>query len=223
METYDDIQDFDQEILRAYRKAKKASAYLTDVSKFLNAPIQLESSKTGSLACKKGCAHCCYLRVVAYTFEVVSIYFLLVNKLRGNALQSFKDRLSEQRELIRPMSHDQHLATNVRCPMLVNDACITWPVRPIACSGHHSMSELACRDSYENPEVIGTEGGGIPMVIKIKEIQLLQQSFAEAILDHEHDDKNQYELIAALHALFENPKLLKRWRDGKKTFMFNAG
>jgi len=223
MEIYEDSQDLAQELLRAYRKAKKTSAHLTVVSEFFNTPIQVESSKVHGLACKKGCAHCCYLRVVAYTFEVVSIYFLLVNKLREQALQSFKDRLSEQRELIRPMSRNQHFTTNVRCPMLINDVCITWPVRPIACSGYHSMSELACRDSYENPEVMGIEGGGIPMVVKIQEIQSVLRDLAEAVLDRERDDKNQYELITALHALFENPKLLKRWRDGKKTFMFDAG
>ncbi|MDE2421900.1 MAG: YkgJ family cysteine cluster protein [Gammaproteobacteria bacterium] len=206
------------EAYKKYRAAKKSSLNTAAFSGFLNIPIQQVSEKVGNLACRSGCSHCCYLRVSAYSFEIVSIYFYLVTRLDKDALAAFKERLQEKAISVSSMSVDEHYITNVQCPMLEDNKCIVYPVRPMACAGYHSLSEPTCRDSYEHPEIVGDDGDGIPMALDVKEMQSFQSGIAEAVLNEENDDTGRYELISALYQIFEKPTLLQLWRNGRKMF-----
>jgi Fe-S-cluster containining protein len=102
------------------------------------------------------------------------------------------------KKYIETLSVDEHFTTNVECPLLASGLCSVYKVRPISCAGYHSVSEAACRKSNDNPEIVSTENGGIPLVGIIKEEQSIQNTIAIQVIDFEKDDGEQYELIRAL-------------------------
>jgi hypothetical protein len=41
------------------------------------------------------------------------------------------------------------MASSLICPLIENDHCVAYAVRPLACRGHASYDEEACRDALK--------------------------------------------------------------------------
>ena len=159
-------------------------------------------------------------RLACYQVERlgIAIYLYLNRTLNKEQLDKIKTRIENQFKVIETLSVDEHFTTNVECPLLASGLCSVYKVRPISCAGYHSVSEEACRKSNDNPEIVSTENGGIPLVGIIKEEQSIQNTIAIQVIDFEKDDGEQYELIRALHQLFKKPSRIQRWKKGRKLF-----
>ncbi|EPZ8357843.1 YkgJ family cysteine cluster protein [Enterobacter hormaechei] len=103
------------------------------------------------LACRAGCSHCCYLRVEAYDFEVDSIVQYVNTRIGSKTRIQIIEDLQQQFEVISKLTTNEHLYTNVKCPLLLNGKCAVYPVRPVACAAYHSMNEQECKRSYNDP------------------------------------------------------------------------
>lgn len=148
-----------------------------NTSRSLRAAVSAEGRQ---ISCRKGCTFCCYHYVsVSLAQGMVIVAHLYRSK---DLLQQFLDRYeewSEQAEVIaeeidgirnralassapiasvindtRPLS-TRYFAANIRCPFLVDGLCSIYPVRPLACSGHHAVSppEWCAPDSQQKPEI----------------------------------------------------------------------
>lgn len=137
-------------------------------------------------------------------------------------LDKVKEKIETQFKIIENLSEQEHFTTNVECPLLESDQCSVYKVRPVSCAGYHSASETACRESNENPEIVGTENGGIPVVEIIENEKAIQNTVAIHVIDFENDDNEKYELIRALHLLFINPRQIQKWKNGRKLFQQNS-
>jgi Fe-S-cluster containining protein len=110
------------------------------------------------LACKKGCAHCCTRNVVITSLEGILIY----NHFKANADDHSINKIRKFSHL--PRFHTQ-LTTNDfaemcmkgeetpdeqgnqvtgRCPLLKNETCTIYDVRPFECRS--LISNVNCRD-----------------------------------------------------------------------------
>ncbi|MGO4998348.1 YkgJ family cysteine cluster protein [Oceanisphaera sp. W20_SRM_FM3] len=203
---------------KKYVASKKDISLIEIVSSHLIKPIEAVVAKVGVVACRSGCSHCCHLRVVAFPHEIVAIYFHLNRTLNKEQLDEVKSKIKSQFNIVEGLSESEHFTTNVECPLLVSNKCSVYKVRPIACAGYHSASEAACRKSNENPEVVGIESGGIPMVQIIHDEKAIQNTVATQVINAERDDNEQYELIRGLHQLFNNPSRIQKWKNGRKLF-----
>jgi Fe-S-cluster containining protein len=204
-----------EDFRRKYQAAKKNTSLTQTLGRGLLAPVEAEVGRTPGVACKAGCPHCCHIRVVAFPFEIVAIYFRLVNTLSPAELKAFKARLQERFETIRDMSMDERFRTNVQCPLLENGSCSVYDVRPVACAGYHSLSLAECIDSFEHPEDIDHP---ITMAMSVKKELDLRQAIAHSVLQGERDDATKHELIRSLWTLFQQPSLIQRWKDGRAIF-----
>ena len=203
---------------KKYVGSKKSIPSIESTSSHLIKPIELIISEVEEVACQKGCSHCCNLRVVAFPHEIVAIYFHLNRTLNKIQLDKLKSKIEARFKVIEDLSEHEHFTINVECPLLEFDQCSVYNVRPISCAGYHSASEDACRNSNENPEIVTTEYGGIPMVEIIELEKSIQNTVATQVIHLEGDDDEKYELIRALHLLFENPKQIQKWKKGRKLF-----
>jgi len=194
---------------KEYREAKAQLPRVTRLSRMLNAPIEAESAACGDLACQRGCHHCCFLRVTAYPHEIVSIYMYLNQHLDKSQLEAVKHRIKEQYAVIRDKSEEEHYTTNVECPLLVHGECTAYAVRPMSCAAYHSLSEPQCRWSYENPHI---RIHGIPQYKEIFD----QKDIQRAVVANQAPIDEEYELIFALHRLFQDPSQIQRWRAGHR-------
>jgi len=77
--------------------------------------------RTGTLACTKGCSHCCLNPTVPVTeIEIYGLIWYCRRRLEGQTKDVVTDQLLN--------SH-----TMRQCPFLVDGLCAVYPLRPIAC------------------------------------------------------------------------------------------
>ncbi len=216
MITQEIFNQYCSDFQKKYLKAKKNIIATTELGPLLIRPIEEEIEKVAQTECHEGCSYCCHLRVVAFPHEIIAIYLHLNKSSQTGILKEIKEKTNSQFNLIKNLSVNEHFSINVECPLLVNNRCIAYHVRPIACAGHHSGSENNCKTSYESPEVLGTEKGGIPMIYSIKEEQSTQTQVTLQVIQENKDDGYQYELISALHSIFKDPSIIQKWKRGRK-------
>ena len=216
MITTEEFNELCNEFHKKYKVAKKNLTTVDRLSSYLIEPIESIIAEVGDTECREGCTHCCNLRVVAFPHEIISIYLYLNNNVSKENLREIKEKISTQYSLIEPLTIDEHFTTNIECPLLINNRCSVYPVRPISCAGYHSLSEAACRHSNDNPEIVGAEDGGIPQVEIIQEELSVQHAVATQVIENNRDDVEQYELIMALNNVFKKPAIIQRLKSGRK-------
>lgn len=103
-----------------------------------------EAERRGrAVACKTGCAMCCYQHVFVSASEAIRLaLFIRDVGLDTSRLASFAILFSE-------MDHDTRYRQAHACPFLSNDACSVYAARPQACRGHASLSRYACQRDWD--------------------------------------------------------------------------
>ena len=216
MITQEEFSSYCDTFYKNYVTAKRDISAVETIVKSQIIPISAAYSVRPGAECRAGCAHCCQLRVVAFPHELTAIYLYIKRTYSSEKVQEIRKRIDEQFKIVSGFTEDEHFKTNVQCPLLENNLCRVYPVRPLSCAGYHSMSEAICRESNENPEITGTESGGIPMVVDIKWAQEIQVLAASQVIQSMGDDPEQYELIKGLYAIFHDPTVNQRWINGRK-------
>jgi hypothetical protein len=158
--------------------------------------------------CAKGCSFCCYLYASATAPEI----FAMSRFLRANF---DADRLADIAERCAPlkgMSIDDRNRAKIPCPLLQDNACSAYEVRPIACrmcvSGSRARCEAGFNGSDENiprPRVHIYAGSNTRLAL-ISAIESTGRS------------NHAYELGGALALALEEPDLESRWLAGEDVF-----
>ncbi len=96
------------------------------------------------LACKEGCAFCCYQEVPVSPLEAMGI------RLAKTALLPRVEREAIQKEL-EHTKNKENLSNQEKqkCPFLINNSCSIYAVRPIACR-RFLMLDTECSNSQED-------------------------------------------------------------------------
>jgi hypothetical protein len=96
--------------------------------------------------CRSGCSHCCKQPVAIWSWEAARIVKFTGRKsVEPMGTMLGQDNTEELRLRF----------GGVPCPMLRNDRCTIYAVRPLACIGHHSLAAdpFMC-DLTANPDAI---------------------------------------------------------------------
>ena len=197
--------------------------FRSKIGRYQIVKIEEVIARNPAIACKQSCTYCCNLRVVALPHELISIYLHIRLTFPKQKVAEIEERLEAQYARIKDMTIDEHFMTNIQCPLLVEGSCSVYSVRPIACAGYHSASVEACKQSDENPEIVGFESGGIPMDAEVQEIVAMHQTVIDAVVNSEGDDAGKYELIKGLLTIFRTPTVNQNWLRGRKYLPFQAG
>ncbi|MEA9392647.1 YkgJ family cysteine cluster protein [Acerihabitans sp. TG2] len=168
----------EKKVKALYKKAAQDPKHLIFLSAKLLSGLSQEV-KQERAACKSGCIHCCYLRVDAYGFEVDSIIYHISTEMNSKTRGLVKEAIKQQYNLIKKLTIEQHHHINVQCPLLINEKCSAYPVRPVACASYHSMSENPCKRSYDNPYDTSI---GIPQSHRVESLKLQTHSFIQTEL-----------------------------------------
>lgn len=166
------------------------------------------------IACKKGCSFCCYIKVSISAYEIFPIVEYLKNNYSTTDTQQILSDAKNNSVQISKMSAKEQLLTNIKCPLLVNGICVSYPVRPLSCRSYHSTKLSNCEDMYEHPELdeSSTETPSIKMGL-----MAATKGINDAFTQSGYDSRI-YDLSHALIEGIENPKSFKRWRDKKTAF-----
>lgn len=106
------------------------------------------------LACKKGCAMCCYLNVDVFKAEMQVIRAWLKKNATKDQVQQYKAKGVQKYELLKGLTLDQKTKKRVACAFLGEDStCQIYEVRPVACRQFNSFRLDLCEEGFRDPSV----------------------------------------------------------------------
>lgn len=172
--------------------------------------VALQSEGQPPVACHKGCASCCELRVSALAPEV----FMMAAFLRATAPALEKHGI----DLIRAVRESDaatcglddagRMALRRPCPLLVQGVCLVHKIRPLACRGHASHDKPACIAA------VAGQVEEVPFSGPHRVVRLLVQTALQASLRMQDLAWGSYELNHALVLALDNPQAGAQWLTG---------
>jgi len=161
--------------------------------------------RTRPAACAGGCAWCCYQRVGTAVPEVARIAGYLRQTLTPAELAAIHERIQT--------APARRSGTRTPCPLLVDNRCSVYPVRPLTCRGFNSTDARQCEASVRN--------NGQP----VQAIYAPQMRLTALVLDGLRAGVAQaglwgdaVELTAALRIALAVPDAVERWLDAEPVF-----
>jgi hypothetical protein len=166
------------------------------------------------LACRAGCAWCCYLLVSVAAPEALVIAEHLRATLSVDALGVVAARVAALDAMTHALPAQERFNQRRPCALLVDNHCSIYAVRPILCRGWTSYDaaqcELALRQAEDNLPV--DHHAEIRQAASEIEQELLAATRAAGL------PTRQLELTAALRIALETPDAAERWARGEDVF-----
>lgn len=186
---------------------------LGDAYDAFDTELQARQDAGAPVACDRGCAICCAIRVTATAPEVLHIARHL-READPEVCARLLRRLVAADVNTRDASADERVCTGTVCPFIDEDgACAIYPVRPLACRGHASHDREACARAACG------QVNDIPYSVAHRMVRSLVQNALQSALRDGGYAWAAYELNHALiHALAE-PDSEAAWRAGDDLFV----
>jgi Fe-S-cluster containining protein len=166
-------------------------------------------------ACKAGCAFCCHYKVEVRAHEMLVIKDYMDKTFSAERIQTVLADAKANAAIIRTITPEQHLTTNLKCALLQDNQCSIYPVRPFRCRNFHSTDADACAQSHSDPGNMEIVTGMIETVAMYADAHT--QGF-EAAAEQTGRDPRIYDFNTALIEVFTEANAPKRYKIGKKTF-----
>jgi Fe-S-cluster containining protein len=168
------------------------------------------------LACQRGCAYCCHLRVQIRPHDAFVLSEHVQTKFDAERRARLIVRIEENLKRIAPLTPEQHMRANIPCALLDEGMCSAYEARPATCRKYYSVSVDTCRNAHNDPTA--------PLTGEIEHEQVRLAGNAVALgyaqgLEDAGYDANQYELHYALYKALTNSKAETRYRKGKRPFV----
>ena len=107
-----------------------------------------------SLACRRGCSHCCHAWVSARAPEVLFVMAAIPARER----ESVRAAVEATFALTGPLSFEERVKRPTPCPMLHDDLCRVYTARPATCRTAVSRDAAICERAFR----LGSENEEIP-------------------------------------------------------------
>jgi Fe-S-cluster containining protein len=111
------------------------------------------------------------------------------------------------------LKHDRWKAARLPCPLLVNNRCSVYPVRPLTCRGYNSSNARCCEQTVKARERVEVPVYSPQHRIATFILDGLRAGLAESGLKNE-----LLELTAGLRIALTTPNAVDRWLVGEPTF-----
>ena len=168
------------------------------------------------LACREGCSVCCSLRVDVLAHEVFLIADHIRRAFSADEMAALLLRLAAHAEKVLPLTPCEHATRNITCPLLQNDRCSIYAVRPHACRRHHSQDLSACQYTFDHPEDLETPAAHDRELFRALTEAMHENIAAYAQLGF---DPTIYELGTALHEALHEREARQHWQDREEAFI----
>ena len=169
-----------------------------------------------SLACRAGCAWCCYFTVDIRTVEALNI-LQAIEALNPQERNRVHGEIASNYESLKELSDDERARRNVKCPFLAATAsgghCVIYSSRPQTCRNYHATDVLGCKQSFDEPDNVDIDPDFAPLVYQTGGAHV--EAFSKALHDAGYDT-DAYELNTALDATLKNPEETRRRFESKQ-------
>ncbi len=183
-------------------RASRAAAFIEELT-----DACLERHVTQTVACAKGCSHCCTTYVSTSLPEV----FRLARAVRGKA--AVEARIRDAAARAKAMPQLQREIDRVICPILEEHACSAYGQRPVICRAVLSTSLASCIRFFQqgsNEKFMFPDGLG---AVRSYMIIMLRAALVLAGLPYQN-----FELTHALEVALARDDAEERWLAGEPVF-----
>ncbi|HXF53630.1 MAG TPA: YkgJ family cysteine cluster protein [Hyphomicrobiaceae bacterium] len=156
------------------------------------------------LACRKGCAYCCYAAVMVTAPEA----FHLARAVRTGKAASFLARAAATAG----MTAAERFGRKLPCPLLKDNLCTVYAARPLSCRRVTSFAVEPCREEYE-----GLGGDILLPRAPVAHAGNAQIPLLAALKASGHPPR-LYELAAAVTLVLDTENAEARWLAGEDIF-----
>jgi Fe-S-cluster containining protein len=172
-----------------------------------------ETPPNAPAVCQQGCAWCCYTPVGTAAPEVLRIVAYLRETLSPELWKGFCERVRSGAQHRQTLGLAQVRRSALPCPLLVDDRCSAYPVRPLTCRGYSSSDSHSCKQSLE------TDGGvRVPIYWPQQRLSAFVLDGLRAGLEESLLDGELLELTAALRIALDTTDVEDRWLGGESVF-----
>jgi Fe-S-cluster containining protein len=178
------------------------------------------AADVGTLACRAGCAWCCYFTVDVRAAEVFGILDFVEQSFTPAEKTRVYAEIRSNSVALRKLGDGERVTRNLKCPFLNEGRCTIYAARPQSCRNYHATNVAGCRQSYEEPENLEIDPDFAPGVYQAG------GAHAEAVSTAMSDagyDVNAYELNCALDAALSDCGARERFKSGLKPFTGLSG
>ncbi len=174
--------------------------------------VEMDARDYPPVACQKGCATCCTLRVTATAPEILLVvrYIALADASRPEL--NLAKRVAKANQATCGLNEPERVKLRRRCPFIMQGVCTIYPVRPLACRGH------ACYDAKACIHAAAGKIDEIPISEPHRLFRGLIQNALQSALRDGGYDWHLYELNQALTLALSAPSCHGRWADGETIF-----
>jgi len=173
--------------------------------------VEADLQEGGPIACRGGCADCCTIRVAATAPEILSVA-RKVRALPQRVGREVMQKIVAADRATRELNQQQRMASRLICPLIENDHCVVYAVRPLACRGHASYDQDACREALEGGE------NEVPVSALHLTVRSLVQNALQAALRDAGLAWGVYELNQALRIALCDETCERSWMAGVDVF-----
>jgi hypothetical protein len=161
------------------------------------------------VACKAGCTYCCHLLF----FTDVLTVFLVADWLRRNRPADALERLQSRLAAFIDDGYGLKTVPRPPCPLLADDRCMAYDVRPLVCRAQNSLQVSQCEEKFHGKRdmVVAYD---VPLRIWTALAEGLSAGLAEAGLA----GSESVEFVTALKIVLETPDAMERWIAGEPVF-----
>lgn len=185
-------------------RASDAAAFAADV---LEATLVRQVANEEKLACRQGCAWCCKSIVTISAPEILRIASHI--RSRGaDAVATVLDRATVRHGL----ALEDLLRQKLDCPLLADNGCTVYGVRPLSCRQLFSLSAEAC----EAAMVTGSED--VPLLVEPMQLGELVRTMLFAAMRAEGHREIAYDMTEGLVIALNSPSAEARWVAGEDVF-----
>ena len=193
--------------LKAARKGKKNSLGAEIAAQ--NFEITIDNNRpTFELACKEGCSFCCHIFTSLSAPEV----FQIAEYVNSTCSEAEIEAIIERCSSLVGNDVDSRFGKKIPCPLLKDDRCSVYPVRPIACRQCATNSAVGCKEAYNGVDAdVGYSAAHTYAGMGVK-------TALHAALKASGYGTNVYELGEALAIALKETDAKERWVHGENIF-----
>ena len=207
-------QQFESAILAHRGSENLLAVLLAQAFTSYEGSAELQSEGLPEPDCRKGCATCCSIRVVATAPEV-----LLVGRcVRAAEAQlkaqevDIRQRLAQADASTRGRGEQERVKLRRRCPFIHKGACMIYPARPLACRSHISYDSQAC------VEAAAGRLDAVPYSVPHMHVRSLVQNAMQSALRDADYAWATYELNHAVSIALSDDQAERNWLRGEDVF-----
>ena len=117
------------------------------------------------LHCREACSYCCCKpNVLVSVPELVRLLDHVERTFTADAIVKLRDRARRYAAQMAGRSLDEPVNDSVPCPLLVDDRCSVYEVRPLVCRGYNSTDVDACRRAHTDTAAL------VPIFALLKDV-----------------------------------------------------